>query len=265
MWKGSLSFGLVNIPVQMYTASIEKQITFSLLHKKDLSTIRYARICKLEDKEVPWNEIVKGYEQENGNFVIMDDKDFAKVNLEKTKTIEIVTFVNADEIDTIYYAKPYFLEPDKNATSAYSLLREALRKSKKVGLARYILRNREHLAVVKVHENMLILNELRYEDELIKPENLKIPPITKVVGKELDIAIKLIDHLTTRFEPAAFKDTYAQEVKQILKQKSKGRLVHPKEKKTASPKIHDIISLLQASLEDESKKKPQKKKPRKSA
>jgi len=262
MWKGSLSFGLVNIPVQMYTGSLEKQLSFTLLHKKDLSTIRYARICKLEDKEVPWNEIVKGYEKEKGNFVVMDDKDFAKASQKKTNTIEIVSFVDQDEIDTIYYAKPYFLEPDKNAAKAYSLLREALRKSNKVGIARYILRNREHLAVVIVHDNMLVLNELRYQEELVKAKDLKIPAVTKINGKELDVAVKLIDHLTTRFQPAAFKDTYAEEMKRIIKQKGKGRAVQTPEKEEKPSKIHDIIDLLQASLSD---KKKGKSKARKSA
>lgn len=261
IWKGALSFGLVNIPIQMYTASHDKEISFVMLHKKDHSQIRYARICKAEGKEVPWNEIVKGYEYEKGDYVVLDDKDFEKANLKKTKTIEIVNFVDENEVDTIYYSKPYFLEPDKNASSAYSLLREALKKSKKVGLAKYILRNREHLAVIKVYENMLILNELRYQNELVKVEDLKIPAVGKSTGKEIDIAIQLIDHLTVPFEPQDFKDTYMEEIKQIIKQKAKGRPVHPKTEEPKSTKVHDIMSLLQASLE--SKKNPPKKTPRK--
>lgn len=262
IWKGALSFGLVNIPVQMYTASHEKEISFVLLHKKDLSQIRYARICKTEDKEVPWSEIVKGYEYEKGDFVVLKDEDFEKANLKKTKTIEIMNFINEDEVDSIYYTKPYFLEPDKNAEKAYALLREALKKSKKVGLARYVLRNREHLAVVKIHKNMLIINELRYENELVLPD-LKIPAEAKTNAKEVDIAIKLIDHLTIPFKPQQYKDTYTEEIKHIIKQKSKGRPIHPKEEKPKSTKVHDIMSLLQASLEK--KKKPAKKPHKKTA
>lgn len=258
IWSGALSFGLVNIPVHMYTASKDKEISFVLLHKKDLSEIRYARICKAEGKEVPWSEIVKGYEFEKGDYVVMSDADFEKANLKKTKTIEIVSFIEEDEIDSMYYVKPYYLEPDKNAGNAYNLLREALKKSKKVGLARYVLRNREHLAIVKVHEDMLILNELRYQTELLRPEDLKLPESKKTSAKELNFAVQLIDQLTVPFRPKAYKDTYTEEIKQIIKQKSKGRAVHPKTEAPKSTKIHDIMSLLQASLEHKKKKASKK-------
>lgn len=258
MWKGSLSFGLVNIPVHMYVASKEKELSFILLHKKDHSEIHYARICKAEGKEVPWSEIVKGFEYEKGEYVIVTDEDFAKANLKKSETIEIINFVNEDEVDPIYYVKPYFLEPDKNAGKAYSLLRDALKKSKKVGLAKFVLRNKEHIALIKPHDNMLILNELRYQGELVKPEDLKLPSEKeKTNSKELDIAMQLIDHLTTSFKPAQYKDTYVQEMKKIIQQKAKGRAVHPKTEAPKSSKVHDIMSLLQASLENN--KKPAKK------
>ena len=257
MWKGLLSFGLVNIPVSLYTASQEKELSFMLLHKKDQSEIRYARICKTEGKEVPWNEIVKGYEYEKGNFVILDDEDFKKANLKKTKTIEIVSFIKESEIDSIYYVKPYFLEPDKGANKAYILLREALKKSKKVGLAHYVLRNREHFAVIKVHKNALIVNELRYQNELVHLEDLKIPETAKGSPKELEVAIQLIDHLTGPFEPRIYKDTYAEELKEIINQKAKGKPIHPKAEPESSPKVHDIMTLLKASLE--TKKKPTKR------
>jgi DNA end-binding protein Ku len=153
--------------------------------------------------------------------------------------------------------KPYFLEPDKNSAKAYALLREVLKKSKKVGLAKYVLRNREHLALIKVHDNMIILNELRYQNELIRPQDLKIPAAGKLNSKEVDMAIKLIDQLTAPFEPKNYVDTYSQELKDIIKQKAKGRLIHPKKEKEPTGKIHDIMSLLKASLE--TKKKPAKK------
>lgn len=263
IWKGAISFGLVNIPVSMYVASHEKEISFVLLHKKDLSQIRYARICKAEDKEVPWNEIVKGYEYEKGDYVVLQDEDFEKANLKKTKTIEIINFIDQDEVDSVYYAKPYFLEPDKNSANAYSLLREALKKSKKVGLAKYVLRNREHLAVVKIHQDIIIINELRYQNELVRPQDLKIPEANKFKKKEVDIAIQLIEQLTVPFEPQEFKDTYTEEIKQIIKEKSKGRPIHPKTEAPKSTKVHDIMSLLQASLEG--KKKPKKKSRKKTA
>jgi DNA end-binding protein Ku len=254
IWKGAISFGLVNIPVNMYVASQAKEISFVMLHKKDLSEIRYARICKTEDKEVPWKDIVKGYELDKGDYVIFDEKDFEKANLKKTKTIEILNFVDEDEIDPIFYVKPYFLEPGKNADKAYGLLRDALHKSKKVGLATYILRNKEHLAIVKPLESMLVLNELRYETELLTVKDLNIPEV-KSSAKELDMAMELVDQMTIPFDPSKYKDTYTEELKEMIKQKAKGRPVHPKTKEAPSPKVHDIMSLLKASLE----KKPAKK------
>lgn len=256
IWKGALSFGLVNIPIQLYTASRDKEISFVLLHKKDMSQVRYARFCKAEEKEIPWSEIVKAYEYEKGDFVVLQEEDFQKANLKKTKTIEIVSFIDEAEIESLYYVKPYFLEPDKNADKAYTLLREALKKSHKVGLARYVLRNREHVGVVKVYEDILILNELRYQDELIHFEDLKIPDV-KSNPKEVNMAIQLIDQLTTSFNPRAYHDTFTEEIKEIIKQKAKGRPVHPKTEAPKSTKVHDIMSLLQASLEK--KQKPQKK------
>lgn len=266
IWKGALSFGLVNIPVAMYTASREKEISFVLLHKKDLSEIRYARICKTEEKEIPWEEIVKGYEYEKGNFVILDENDFEKANLKKTKTIEIISFVESTEIDSVYYVKPYFLEPVKNAENAYGLLREALVKSNKVGIARYVLRNKEHIGIVKVHDNMIVLNELRYQNELLNSDDLKIPEAVKPKAKELDIAIQLINHLTEKFKPSEFKDTYSEELKKIISQKSKGRPIHPKGEEPKMSKVQDIMSLLQASLEEKkSTKKIQRKSHKKTA
>jgi DNA end-binding protein Ku len=175
IWKGSLSFGLVNIPVKMYTASQDREFKFTLLHKKDMSEIRYARICKTEQKEIPWEEIVKGYELEKGNYVIFDESDFEKINLKKTKTIDIVGFTNENEIDSIYFMKPFFLEPDKGADKTYALLREGLLKSKKVGIAKYVIHNREHIAVLKPYHNGLIINQLRYNDELIKFKEFHLP------------------------------------------------------------------------------------------
>lgn len=258
IWKGALSFSLVNIPVRLYTASREKEISFSLLHKKDGSEIRYARICKAEDKEIPWNEIGKGYENEKGEFIMMEDKDFEKATLQRTKTIEILHFIEESEIDSIYFVKPYYLEPEKNADNPYSLLRDAMKKSKKVAIAKYVLHNREHIAVVKEYEGMLILNELRYASELVKAEDLKIPTSKKSNGKEIEMAIQLIDQLTVPFNPQEYKDTYIEELKKIIKLKGKGRTIQPKEEKPKSTKIHDMMALLKESLET-TKKKTHKK------
>ena len=199
---------------------------------------------------------MKGYEYEKGEFVVLDDKDFEKANLKKTKTIDIINFIDEEEIDSIYYVKPFYLEPDKTGAKAYGLLRDALKKSKKVGLAKYILRNREHLGVIKFHDNMIVLNELRYETELLRAADLKVPDVGKTNPKEMDMAIQLIDKLTVPFNPKKYKDTYVEEIKEVIKQKAKGRRIHPKTEAPPSTKVHDIMSLLHASLE----KKPSKKK-----
>lgn len=260
LWKGSISFGLVNIPVRMYVASQEKEFKFVMLHKKDLSQIRYARICKTEDHEVPWNEIVKGYEYEPGEYVVLSEEDFKKANLAKSKAIEIIDFVKEEEIDTVFYSKPYFLEPEKNADKAYVLLRDALQKSKKVGIAKFVLHNREHVAVIKPYENAIVLNELRYNDEIVQPDELTLPNHEKASPKELDIALKLIDHLSTSFKPEKYKDTYADEIREIIEYKAKGRKIHPKGQEAKPSKVQDIMTLLKASLEEPPKKSKAKRK-----
>jgi DNA end-binding protein Ku len=260
LWKGSISFGLVHIPVKMYTASREQNLKFVMLHKKDLSEIRYARMCKVENKEVPWEEIVKGYELSPGEFVVMDDNDFKKVNLDKSKSIEIIHFIKEEEIDTVYYAKPYFLEPEKNAGNAYGLLLEALKQSGKVGIAKFVLHNREHLAVIKPYEDVIVLNELRYHAELLKADDINIPKKEKASSQELTIALKLIDHLTAKFKPQEYVDTYIEEVEQMIKQKSKGKKIQPKGHEARPSKVHDLMSLLKASLDEESPKKTKRRK-----
>lgn len=255
IWKGAISFGLVNIPVHMYTASHEHGLSFTLLHKSDFSTVRYAKICKAEEKEIAWDEIVKGYEYKKGDFVILKDEDFEKVNMKKTKTIEIVNFIAEAELDPIYYVKPYYLEPEESAVKAYVLLREALKKAKKVGLAKYVLRNREHLAVVRNYGPALLLNELRYDSELAAVEELRLPSGIKADAREVEIAIQLIGQLTVPFKPEAYRDTYIDELKEMIDKKSKGRPIHPQRERAEPPtKVHDLMALLQASLE--SKKPP---------
>lgn len=254
IWKGSISFGLVNIPVKMFSASKENDLKFVMLHKKDLSQIRYARICKTDGQEVPWNEIVKGFEYQPGEYVVLSQEDFEKANLQKTKSIEIVDFVKETDIDPIYYVKPYLLEPDKGAGKTYNLLQEALLKSKKLGLAKYVLHNREHIAVIKPYKNMLILNELRYENELVNLKDVELPE-GKTSPKEMAIALKLIDQQTSTFKPKNYKDTYREEIKDIIEKKAKGKKIQPKGKEPQPSKVQDIMSLLKESLKQPSPKK----------
>jgi DNA end-binding protein Ku len=264
IWKGSISFGLVNIPVRLYSASKERELKFVLLHKKDHSQIRYARICKTEDKEIPWSEIEKGFEYKDGQYVVLSQEDFNKADPEKTKSIEIVNFVDESEVDTIYFAKPYYLEPEKNAGSAYSLLRESLKKAKKVGIAKYVFHNHEHIGVIKPYGDLLLLMQLRYDEEIVVPEELKTGKTTKATSKEIQMALKLIEQLTEPFNPQEFKDTYTEEIKEIIAKKAKGKKIQPKGGGEVKPtKVHDIMSLLKASLEED--KKPKKKKKNKIA
>ncbi len=257
LWKGSISFGLVNIPVKMFSTGKENELKFVMLHKKDLSQIRYARICKTDGAEVPWNEIVKGFEYQPGEYVVLNQEDFDKANLKKTKSIEIFDFVKESEINSIYYVKPYILEPEKGASKTYVLLQEALIKSKKIGLAKYVVHNREHLAVIKPYKNMLILNQLRYEEELLKLNEVDIPA-EKISPKEMAIALQLIDQQTAKFKPSDYRDTYHEEIKGIIEQKAKGRKIHPKGQAPQPTKVQDIMSLLKESLKQTPARKKRK-------
>lgn len=265
IWSGAISFGLVNIPIRVYSASEEHALSFDMLHKTDLSPIRYARICKADGKEIPYQDIVKGYEYEKGEYVVVDAEDFKRANPRKTQTIEILDFVNEDEIDSVYYEKPYYLEPDKGAGKSYTLLLEAFKKSKKVGVVKFIFKDREHLGVLKPYKNVIALNQLRFDHELRNPEQLEFSP-ADVSKKELDMALKLISQLTDKFKPAAYKDTYIDELKSVIEDKVKG--IKPRKKAVkpaASTKVHDIMSLLKASLDEGSKPKQKSSKKPKTA
>lgn len=254
MWSGSLSFGLINIPIKLYTATDSQEVSFDLLHKTDLSPIRYARICKEEEKEVPYKDIVKGYEYQKGEYVVISDEDIKRSSPEKINTIEIIGFANEDEIDTIYYEKPYFLEPDKTAAhKAYALLREALLKSKKVGIVRFIFKNRGHIGVIKPYKNAIVLDQIRYASEIRDIEDLKLPDQKIITKKEVDMALKLVQQLTTEFTPDEYHDTYVDNLKKVIEDKVNG--ISPKKRKGEAPKkttkVHDIMSLLKASLKEE--------------
>ncbi len=245
LWKGALSFGLVHIPVRMYSASTQRELKFKMLHKKDLSEIRYARICKTDGKEIPWEDIVKGYEVKKGDFVILTDEDFEKANPKKSKTIEILDFTDENQIDTIYYDTPYYLEPEKGAENAYGLLFEALKRAKKVAVGRFVFHHHEHIGVIRPHEKILVLQQLRYGGEVLDYKELNIPQASPAKA-ELDMALKLIDELSKPFNPKKYADTYEEELKAIIKKKAKGEKVAlPVEKK---PKAQNILSLLKASL-----------------
>jgi DNA end-binding protein Ku len=255
IWKGAISFGLIHIPVRLYSASRSRELKFRMLHKKDHGEIRYARICKVDGKEVPWEDIVKGYEYQEGDYVILTDEDFENANPKKSKTVEIIDFTDENQIDTMYYSTPYYLEPQKGAERAYILLREALKKSKKVAVGHFVFKQHEHLGVIKPHEDLLILNQLRYESEIIVPHGLNIPKKAETSKREIDIALELIDELTKPFRPGDYFDAYTKEIKEIIDKKAKGhKVVIKKGEAPKSPKVHDILALLKESLEQHKKK-----------
>lgn len=250
IWKGWLSFGLINIPVQLYSGVREKEISFHLLHEKDNSPIRYARICKKEGKEVAWEEIAKGYQLESGRTIVLTEKDFEKAAAEYSKTIEILDFIKLEEIDPIYFDKPYFLEPQKGAGKAYALLREALKKSKKAGIVKFVLRNKEHLGAIKAHQNYLILDQMRFVHEMRDLKKLNVFGKEKLSAREMEMALQLIDHLTKPFRPQMYKDRYREEIVKIIKNKSKGK----KRKVSKVTKNQDLAKALKISLQKRSKK-----------
>lgn len=248
IWSGALSFGLVNIPVKIYSASQSEEISFDMLHKKDMANIRYARVCKKEEKEVPYEEIIKGFEIKKGQYVALMPEDFKKANVKKTQSIEIVEFSNEEEIDTIYFEKPYYLEPQSSAEKPYALLREALKSSKKVGIGRFVMRNREKIAVIKPLGHLLILNQLRYQSDIRSPIGLNTADIKVTDSKELEIAISLIKKLTEQFKPQMFKDTYQEELKKLIAQKAKGIKIMPKGEAPKPTEVGDLMAKLKASL-----------------
>lgn len=261
IWSGAISFGLVHIPVHLYSGTEEHALDLDMLHKTDFSPIRYARICKADGKEVPYSDIVKGYEYEKGEYIVLDDADFKSIHAEKTNTIEIVHFASKEEIDSIYFEKPYFLEPGKGADKSYVLLREALTETGKVGVVKFVLRNREHIGIIKPHGNAIILDQMRYASEIRDVEELKLPKAEQANKKELAMALKLIDQLTEEFKADAYKDEYSEVLKQLIDAKIKG--VAPHKKGAAGPKpskVHDIMSLLKASLEEKKKPRPKERK-----
>ena len=254
IWSGSISFGLVNIPVKLFSGSESNTLDLDMLRKSDLCPIKYLRVCKTDNKEVPYDEIVKGYEYTDGEYIVLTDQDFQNASLGKTHLIDILDFVDEKEIDTRYFEKPYYLEPDKTGSKAYALLREALRRSGKVGIASYVLRNRGSLGVVKPLDDLLVLNEIRFKDEIRNPGELKLPAGENLREQEVELALSLIDQLTTKFDPEKYKDSYLDDLKKVIEQKAQGREPKPRAKEAPPGKVIDMMELLKASLQQKKKK-----------
>jgi Ku protein, prokaryotic len=247
IWSGAIGFGLVNIPIKIYSATQSSDLDLDMLDKKDHSNIRFQRVNEKTGKEVAWENIVRGYNLD-GRYIVLTESDFEKVRPEKNKLITITEFVDESEIDTMYYETPYYLAPDKNGVKAYNLLREALEQSGKVGLGTYVLRNKEHIGLIKPYENVLVLNKIRFQEELRDPQELDVKT-SKSKPQELKMAIALINQLSGDFDISQYKDTYSSELLKLIKIKAKGKKVPTPQLRVVHSRSKDLMDQLKASLE----------------
>jgi len=265
IWKGSISFGLVNIPVGLYPATRSaNQVKFRMLRKSDHSPIRYKRVAETDEKEVAWEDIVKGYEYEKDQFVVLSEKDFERVKIESTQTVDIKEFVKLEEIDPMFFDEPYYLAPEKGGDKAYTLLRDALEKSGQVGIAKVVIKTREHLAAVKPMDKALVLELMHFPDELVDTSDLKLPANGKVGPKELKMAESLIEGMSDKWDPEKYKDEYREAVMEVIQEKIEAggkELPAQKAKSKKATNVVDLMSVLQESLDRAKggKKKPEKK------
>src|SRR5213595_1502831 len=252
IWKGSISFGLVNIPIALYPATRKEELRFRLLRKTDLSPVNYKRVAEKDGREVPWDQIVKGYEYEKGKYVVLKEEDFQRVDLEATQTVDIQDFVDQEEIDPMFFYKPYYLEPQKGGDKAYALLRDALKETNKVGVAKVVIKTRQYLAGVKPEDGALVLELMHFADELADPEKLHVPKKTEVGKREIDMAKSLIDSMSSKWNPEKYRDDYREALMEVIEEKVEagGKEIEEKPKKAPKPtKVIDLVSVLQQSLE----------------
>src|SRR5213083_3486902 len=258
IWKGSISFGLVNIPIAVYPATRREEFKFRLLRKNDLSPVNYKRVAEKDGREVPWDQIVKGYEYEKGKYVVLKDEDFQHVDLEATQTVDIQDFVDQEDIDPIFFYKPYYLEPQKGGDKAYALLRDALKDSNKVGIAKVVIKTRQYLAGVKPEDGALVLELMHFADELADTSKLRVPKKVEVAKKEMNMAKSLIDSMSGKWDPEKYKDDYREALMEVIEEKVEagGKEIEEKPRKAPKPtKVIDLVSVLQKSLEETGAKK----------
>src|SRR5947207_12234017 len=259
LWKGGISFGLVNVPVELYSAQKRsEEIDLTMLDRRDMAPVGYQRVNKASGKEVPWEDVVKGYEYEDDKYVVLSEEDFRRANPEATKTVDIVAFVELAQIPPIYFETPYYLGPSKRGEKAYALLRDAMAKAGKAGIATVVIRTKQYLAALIPQDEALILNTLRYSKELKKPEDLEIPEKLeghKPTSKELDMALRLIEDMADEWKPEKYHDTYHEDLLKLIEEKVKAgqteEVTEPeKEEKAAKgADVVDLMSLLTNSVE----------------
>ena len=265
LWKGAISFGLVNVPVELYSAHKRSaELDLTMLDKRNMAPVGYQRVNKASGKEVPWEDVVKGYEYEDDKYVVLSEEDFRRANPEASKTVDIVAFVEVRDIAPIYFETPYYLGPGKRGEKAYALLRDAMAKAGKAGIATVVIRTKQYLAALIPRDEALVLNTLRYHKELKKPEDLEIPEKlkgVKVTSKELEMALRLIEEMADEWQPEKYHDTYHEDLLKRIEQKVKAgqteEITEPEKEEQAAKgaEVIDLMSLLKKSVEKTHKPK----------
>lgn len=259
IWKGSISFGLVYIPIAVYPATREEKLSFRQLRATDLSPIRYKKVADADQKEVTADQIVKGFEYERGHFVVLKEEDFAKVRIESTHSIDITDFVDLGQVDPKFFYKPYFLEPQKGGEKAYALLHKALAGTGKIGIAKVVIHNREYLASVKPDGLFLVLDLMHFASEILTPEELNNGSSTAISDKELKMAQTLVESMSVAWEPEKYRDEYRTAVMEIIEQKAQHKEIAKKpETKVRATNVVDLVKVLQESLNRNQSIKPKR-------
>jgi len=243
LWKGSLSFGLVNIPIELHTAVRNHRPWFRMLHATDKSPVRFERVCVRDGHPVAWEDLVKGYEYAKGRFVVVTKEDFQAAAVEKTRTVDIIDFVKAEEIDDRFFETPYYLVPSKGGERAYALLREAIRSSDRIGIAKFILRDAQHLAAVEAIGDALVLTVMRFADELVDPGAFELPANANIRKQELDMAQALVESLAAPWKPEKYTDQYRENLMRVIKAKTKGKTVDLEP--SAEPRQAEVVDLME--------------------
>lgn len=268
IWKGSIGFGLVSIPVSVVPAMHREELKFNMLRESDHSRINYKRVAEADGKEVPWSKIVKGYEYEKGKYVVLKDADFARVDIEATQTVDILAFVKLAEVDPLLFYKPYYLEPAKGGDKAYGLLRDVLCDSDKIAIAKVVIKTRQHLAAVKPRGRGLMLELMYFPGELVDASRFKAPSVKKSSKAELAMAEQLVQSMTEKWDPAAYEDEYKDALLELIEEKveSGGKTPAKASKpKARTSNVIDLTAMLQKSVEQASAGKRKSTKPARKA
>lgn len=258
LWKGAISFGLVNIPVGLHSAEKRNTLDLTLLDRRDFSPVGYKRVNKATGEEVPWDQIIKGYEYEEGSYVALSEEDFRRANVEATQTVDILSFVEARDVPPIHFDTPYYLSPGKRGEKGYALLRETLKRSGKAAIANVVIRTRQYVAMLIPVGSMLVLNTLRYADEIRPMDEFELPENTKASAKEVDMALRLVKEMSEEWDPSKYRDTYRQDILARIEKKVQAgetrQVAEPGDEEAPKPKgaeVIDLMALLKRSVEKE--------------